>query len=453
MVKSVRKSLRKIKKNKRSKTVKGGKAIASGAYGCVFNPALRCMNSSVRQPDSVSKLLLKTAAETEYKKIQTIIQKLQTIPKYRNYFALDGISLCTPSELEPSDLIDYTKICKNSLVKQNLTVDNINRNLNSLRILNIKNGGDTIEDYLDIAGSFQNMYRMHTGLVKMFKNGIMPMNVRDVYHCDIKSSNILIDRKYQCRLIDWGLSTEYVPNMMNPFPTVWRNRPLQFNVPFSVIIFTDKFNRDYSKFIRENNGGGGGGGGAGHTGHTEEMLKPFVIKYIEEWIRDRGEGHYKFINNIFNALFINDVKDGDPEEDPEIFEKEYTMNTIVEYIVDILIHYTVTDEKGSVSFRKYLDEVFIKIIDIWGFIHSYYEIVELLSKNFDTLTPVEKKIFNQLTYIFMTYAYYPRHTPIDMDEFFIDLDILGKLLHSKSGDLPAIPSDSESEPESDPTSV
>jgi len=67
MVKSVRKSLRKIKKNKRSKTVKGGKAIASGAYGCVFNPALRCMNSSVRQPDSVSKLLLKTAAETEYK--------------------------------------------------------------------------------------------------------------------------------------------------------------------------------------------------------------------------------------------------------------------------------------------------------------------------------------------------------------------------------------------------
>ena len=91
-------------------------------------------------------------------------------------------------------------------------------------------------------------------IVKLLKKGVIPMNEKFVFHCDIKDSNVLIDDStsdLKGRLIDWGLSTEYTPFKDEPFPKSWRNRPLQFNVPFSVIIFSDAFVEKYTKFIKD----------------------------------------------------------------------------------------------------------------------------------------------------------------------------------------------------------
>jgi hypothetical protein len=107
------------------------------------------------------------------------------------------------------------------------------------------------------------------------------------------------------------------------------------------------------------------------------------------------------------------------------------MEYIVDYIVDVLLHFTKFKADGSLDLRQYLDNVFIKIVDIWGFIISYVPIIEILSDNYNSLTKQELKIFNQLQFIFVEYLYNPRHEPIDMKELYTDLKILGDLLHIK----------------------
>ena len=44
---------------------KGGKVIASGGYGCVFDPALKCEGSSKRDSNKISKLILNYIYEFE----------------------------------------------------------------------------------------------------------------------------------------------------------------------------------------------------------------------------------------------------------------------------------------------------------------------------------------------------------------------------------------------------
>ena len=75
------------------------------------------------------------------------------------------------------------------------------------------------------------------------------MNENFVFHSDIKDSNVLVkeeDGNLLTRLIDWGLSTEYEPFKDNEIPSSWRDRPFQFNTPFSVIIFSDFFIEKYT---------------------------------------------------------------------------------------------------------------------------------------------------------------------------------------------------------------
>jgi hypothetical protein len=78
--------------------------------------------------------------------------------------------------------------------------------------------------------------------------------------------------------------------------------------------------------------------------------------------------------------------------------------------------------------RDYLDNVFIKIVDIWGFISIYLPIIEILFNNYSNLQENELKIFNKLKYIFVYYLYNPRHEPINIDNLFSELNKLQNLI-------------------------
>lgn len=408
----------KTKKNYKNNNIekKGGKVIASGGYGCVFNPALKCAGSSKRDANKISKLMNNKHATAEYEEINNIKSKLDSIPDYQDYFLVNDATLCKPAKLTATDLAAYNDKCT-ALPKDKITKANINTKLDEIMALNIPNGGLPVDDYLYNEGTYQKMYNVHVKLVDLLKNGILPMNKKHIYHNDIKDSNVLIDDLLNARLIDWGLTVEYEPGSHVTFPKSWRNRPLQFNVPFSIIIFTDYFYEKYSEYLKDG-------------GKTDaKSLYPFVLNYLKKWMKERGAGHYKFINEIMFKLY-NDTLDSITESDkPEVIETEITIPTIVDYICDVLEHYTKFKEDGSLNLREYLDEVFVKIVDVWGFLNVYYPILEMLSNNYTKLKENEMKIFKQIQFIYNEYMYSPRHEPVNMDDLYKDLKILGNLIH------------------------
>ena len=65
---------------------KGGKVLASGGFGCVFSPALKCKNTKKREDGKISKLMTERHALEEYEEINNIKEKLKDIPDFQDYF-------------------------------------------------------------------------------------------------------------------------------------------------------------------------------------------------------------------------------------------------------------------------------------------------------------------------------------------------------------------------------
>lgn len=415
-----RKNKIKYKNTSKSK-VTGGKVIASGGFGCVFNPALKCQGEKTREKNRISKLLTKKHALSEYNEIKEFKKKLDKIPNYQNYFLIDDFNICKPAKLSTSDLVDFKDKCS-ALPKDKITKENINRSLDKVFALNMPNGGLPVDDFVIKHNSYKNIIKLNNTLIKLLNNGIIPMNHHNIYHCDIKDSNILIDSSsaLKARLIDWGLSTEYVPNKDNPFPSTWRNRPFQFNVPFSIVIFSDLFFDKYSKYIKE-------GGKI-----DNESLKPFIRDYVSLWLKERGTGHYKYINEIIFMLFSNELVNFSEKEKEKIIEKDYTLPYIYNYIINVLISYTNFRNDGTLNLRVYLDNVFIKIVDIYGFIITYLPIFEVLSENYSTLNNSELEIFEALKKIFIKYLFSPRTEPMTVTEVTKSFKDLNKILNTET---------------------
>ena len=393
----------------------GGKILATGGFGCVFTPALKCINNKNREKDKISKLMTNKHAEEEYDELINLNNKLKTIPNYKSFFLIDDITLCKPSKLTKTDLTNF-KDC-DIFKKHNITSKNINNSLDKLTALNMPYGGITIEHFIITNKNNEYLIDLNNQLIELLKNGILKMNKKHIYHSDIKSSNILIlmpnEAKMKVRLIDWSLTVEYIPFKNNPFPHNWKNRPLQFNVPFSIVLFTDMFVDSYSKFLnkKENKPL------LSMPGSKRDILFLFVKNYLYLWMKERGYGHYKYINKIMYMLFKYDVLQTEvyanntslkhDKQMKQFIETNYTLPCIINYLVEILIHFTKFKKDGSLNMRDYLDNIFIEIIDVYGFITSYLPLYELLFENYDKLTNNQMLLFIKLKFLFLKYLYEP----------------------------------------------
>ena len=401
----------------------GGKVLASGGFGCVFTPALKCINKDKRDKNKISKLMTNKYAKEEYDELVYLNNKLNSIKNYNNYFLINDFTLCKPDKLTKTDLKNYNT-CK-ALKKNNITTKNINNSLDKLLAINMPYGGNTIEEFMINNKEYKYLIEMNNKLLDLLKNGILKMNKKNIYHSDIKASNILIkinDNDYnneiKVRLIDWSLTVEYVPFKNNPFPKNWRNRPLQFNVPFSIILFTDLFYNNYSKFLENNENKSiilSKSNSKNFVILKRQKLSGFIRNYLRLWIEHRGSGHYNYINKIMYMLFKYDIIkkvtfiENENDNDLKIFiEKNYTIPYIINYLVEILLHFTKLKNDGSLNMRPYLDTIFINIIDIWGFVISYLPLYELLFENYEHLTKIQMDFFINLKNIFLKYLYQPQ---------------------------------------------
>jgi len=425
---------------------KGGKVLASGGYGCVFTPSLKCIGNNTRDKKKISKLMTNKHAKEEYDELIYVNDKLKTIPDYKDYFLIDDFTLCKPSKLTKEDLNNYSEC--GALKKENITVKNINKSLDKLLAINMPYGGVTIEEFIVSNKKYDKLIELNDKLFELLKNGILEMNKKHIYHSDIKASNILTlmqdnndSDNMKVRLIDWSLTVEYIPFKNNRFPNNWKNRPLQFNVPFSMILFTDLFFDTYTKFLdkKENKSLFSGRSNSKSTlTKKRELLFAFIKNYLHLWMEKRGHGHYKYINKIMYMLFKYEVTSSHEYENnidlkdnnkmKKFIEVNYTLPCIITYLVDVLIHFTKFKDDGSLNMRYYLDVIFINIIDIWGFIISYLPLYELLFENYDNLTETQSLIFIKLKYIFLKYLYEPHIELINLENLENNLKEINNLI-------------------------
>ena len=192
-------------KNKRRRSRKGGEALASGGFGCIFKPAIKCKNKNERI-DGVSKMSIEQYGKQEMSEIEKIKKKLEKIKNYEKYFLLD-VEMCYPDKLTKEDMFNFDKKCF-ALTRYNINEKNVNSKLNKLTILNMPDAGIDLKDWLIVDGKItkDKMYLLNKLIVKLLKNGVKPMNNADVIHNDLKDRNVMVDKQMDARIIDWGLA-------------------------------------------------------------------------------------------------------------------------------------------------------------------------------------------------------------------------------------------------------
>jgi len=329
----------------------GGKVIGSGGYGCVFRPALRCNGTRKRVSKTISKLMLNKHVKREYMEITKYLPILRKIPDYKNYFIIEGANICQPGPLTRQDLENFDAKCK-VLKKRDIDAKNINSNLDKISSLNLQDGGVELGAYIYSGLSLDGMKDLNARMIQLLVHGILPMNKYHVYHADIKEANIVVDvhGKY-VRLIDWGLSMYTTTASGKNIPSVMQDKPLQYNLPFSIILFNDTFKTMYSTFLNTS------------THLDNNSIAEFLKGYIEKWNRKRGKGHIKTITSIWSG----------------ITGKQNIQDTIIiPYLSTILLEYTRDGEFDTIGYFK---NVFLKLLDLWGFIICYSAFLETGYKN------------------------------------------------------------------------
>lgn len=360
----------------------GGEPIGSGTYGCVFRPTLQCKrNTKKRSKKYISKLMKKADALDEYKEITAIKSRLKTIPNYSDYFLLRKISMCKPKKLRKMDFKDFDEKCKNTEFKQN----EVNDSIRDFYIINMPFGGKTIKQYLLNLKSDHEFIQLNVHLIDLLLHGILPMNSKNVYHSDIKENNILAQTTSRgkniqyLRLIDWGLSA--VVSNWKKIPSNWKNRTLQFNSPFSLILFFPSFIKQYNAAIRD------------PKNSARSLVSSFLDYILGEW-----PGHYETILYFFKK--VNGENNVDLNE------------TIINYLVSVLEAFADPVTKEFLVLQ-YISRVYSKIVDIYGLLSVYFIVIDLVSQK-ENKSYEEEKFISYLQQFLSKYLFQPRIQEIDI---------------------------------------
>jgi hypothetical protein len=277
-------------------------------------------------------------------------------------------------------------------------------------------GGINVKQFIQNYFVSSNIIKLNNTLIDLLVNGIIPMNQLNVYHCDIKESNVLVQVNQTTlitRLIDWGLSISISTNS-GKIPLKLYRRPFQFNVPFSSILFNKDFMELYDNFLELN------------LNPDYFQIREFVINYIFIWNDIRGPGHLSTINNIIEKLTIKDLTAIKKTKVKQHFiEYDFTYYYIIEYISKILEKYT---NNGSLDIMSYFENVFLKNIDIWGFIMIYITLYEYLYNTFNDLNEYQIEFITKIKYIIIHFLYESPLEPINVSSLVTELTNLNTII-------------------------
>jgi len=386
---------------------KGGKAVASGGYGCVFKPSLKCKGKP-NSPDTISKLMFTDYANSEYDDILKFSTIIKSIDNYKKYFIIEPIEWCHPEPLSIEDKINFDKKCSN-FTKKGINSVNVNSKLTKLRLLNMPDGGIDLDEFFKhnvITNAL--LHNLNEQFKDLLTHAILPMNKKKLYHLDIKSGNILIDKHKQLRIVDWGLAG------LSPHgnaPDILRGRPVQYNCPFSSLLINNLFKQEYRAFLAA-------------TGDTYKLkLKDFVINYYDKWSKHRGIGHEDYIEYISKNIFMG--KNPGIKYQSDIIKYNITKAFIYNFLIVNLETFT---KDGEFQEDQFI-EVFLFNADIWGLLMCYEPIFFYARKKpaHITISPKDE-VLTSIMNILFKYCFDNPAQKIPVSNLIVDINNINALL-------------------------
>ena len=427
---------------RRTRRAKGGKAIGSGGFGCVFRPALKCgagTQSEPYDPLFVSKLMTVADASDEAAEIERIMPILMRIPDRQNYFAgMPGVHICSPPAPLTAEDKERFEICV-GLGQEGITADTVNASLDQLALINQPYGGIDLESaWLSAAkkagAATQAVYTpgfrvINDALRRLLTGGIAPMNALGLLQGDVKAPNVLVDMgdgaaptaesiegaladmtaaraegrggDVRARLIDWGLAIKINPEGPASVPDAMLNRALMFNAPVSMMLFITDMQRKMKSIV---------------AGMKKSAVQPVgrstvarvVARKIQHAYLDGGwdQGHHDYLGTLIGNVY--GTSGGC-----------IVHSVIIEYLAAVLMRYM--DEEGRFRAADYFQEVFCKNMDVYGLVMCYAPLIITGSNQLGNTA-----LSSGVARIIGEYCLSPRYaaSPIPIDELAADL---GKL--------------------------
>lgn len=396
--------------SKKVKKMKGGIPIYPGGYSCVFKPQLNCKSKNKTKKNikqkkrnnttndaGISKLLFKKYADIEMHNIEKFYYALRKIPKSHKYFLFAKTTSCNPAKIPIRELKGFDEMCTN-FTSHGVNETNINsvKNIRSLRLINMPNAGISVNEWLFMKNKTTNvtipltLYRIKTFnkiISKLILNAIVPMNQKGVIHNDMKEDNILIkdpstsfytETKLKSlqpmpipTIIDWGISG--ISTRDEPIPEIIMNRYISISNPFSSILFTTEFSKNYSEFLKQNEINTPSD--VDSMRYNDLFMEKLHNFSITQYLKNKDHGHYSHIRKFFteiSKLFPNVFSNFSLDSSSSSDELYHTI--VSKYISDILLHYTKFDERDKVvrfQYVTYFRKVYIFNCDIWGTMFCY----------------------------------------------------------------------------------
>lgn len=342
-----------------TRKIHAGKVIGSGGFGCVFRPALKC-NNKKNKTKGISKLSKSNESLKEFKIIKKIQNIIYKIPNNKKYFLINDITMCQPDKISISD---FENINTCSIVSEN-NLSNFNKNIKNYKILNMPDGGISLNHIIE--NKIIKFNDINNLLINLLEKAIIPMNNLELFHNDLKSENILY-KNYNLKIIDFG---EYFKFEKNNVPDILKNRKILYNSPFSRILFNNFFINNFNKLIQN----------IDIQNYSDKKLFILIFKIVYKlythFIKKYNNiGHEEFLsqyvfktiikNNPYNYFnFLPDSIKKEPKNCLKIF--------IIMYCTEVY-HKFFDKTSKKFNIEKYYTEIYIKNVDIYGFISCYID--------------------------------------------------------------------------------
>ena len=378
---------------------KGGEVIDSGGQGCVFKPALRCMNQNTRS-NGISKLGLSSSIEKEWNTLENILKYIKNIPNYKKYFLLNDMHICKPDKLT---FVDKEKF-NTCTTFNNIDTNNINDEIYKFGIINMPYGGISLENAI-----FKNITQIKSIsrlLSQLLIKAIIPMNKLGLYHSDLKANNILYNNG-EIKIIDYGLLIMYNSNNFNiDIYNKFLNKHIQFNSPLSRVILSEYFVLFLQRALMnikiynlsQNN--------------LLTLYQKLIRQYYYIFKEKMPEGHYLLLSKYII---------------PDIYKFTHSNNIqlqdiVCDYCAKILLKYLDTNTK-IFHIKRYISDVYIKNVDVYGLIMSFLPYIS--NYNYSTIkiniTHIEKQ---NIALLFHKYCFSDKYAdiPINIENLFYDIN-------------------------------